>query len=417
MPLCAPGGRLAGRAGRPGNGWGVGRRVNGGLMKKFFVFFLGILFLFPAAGFCATDFFDLIKFGISGGTVKDVDAKLYNSRTRAAFNDPDLDGNLDTGETMLGTVRIYDRKGKLVLESPADLTRTQLALWALQNSDLLLETIFEGNLSQATGQSSDALLARSTFNLQILEKLDPTRNELTGVLQYEHLDVIGEKGDAGGLLVGYSWGFDSGATLGLAGDYRYTQMDDGPGSQSDYGSLDLYYKHPVGKWGSTVWSLGLDAFGTVYALKSTSIDKLGNLSYGGGAFTSLSFRLSSVLVSAGLEYKVSDASVPDSLVDSDDAFLAKVQDYINDLSAVQTLTYGLNVGIPIADTVVLNLEALRSQFISDDIPDDRKAQTAATARLAWLPNDDFELSFGVHTILELSDIDAYGADMKTIFRF
>ncbi|MEW5733673.1 MAG: hypothetical protein AB1921_02400 [Thermodesulfobacteriota bacterium] len=387
-------------------------------MRKIVCLLCCAIFLLPATAFCAKDFFDAIKFGVSGGTVKNVNAKLYNSITKGAFNDPNLDGNLDPGETMIGTVKIYNRSGKLALESPPNLNRDQLEAWAVLNADRILNTIFEGDLSQATGQSSDAVIAQKNFSEQILEKVNPTVNEFKGALEYENLDVLGETANAYSALFGYNWGFDSGATLGLMLPYRYTQMDDGPSSKSHFGGLNLYFKYPVKKWDKVTWNLGADAFGSVYMLTSDAVDLLGNLKYGGGAFTSLSLDLSSVLISAGCEYMLSDANVPGSLVDTDDPFIDKAVGYVNNLSTVQTVSYGLNIGVPLAGgKAAVNLEAVRSQFISDDIPDDRKEQTTALVSVAYRPTETFELNLGAHTVLELTDIDVWGLTLGTVFRF
>jgi len=84
---------------------------------------------------------------------------------------------------------------------------------------------------------------------------------------------------------------------------------------------------------------------------------------------------------------------------------------------VHTLSYGCSFGIPAGDSAAFNLEVIRSNFSSDDIPNDRDTQTVAGLSLSYFPTDTFELNIGVHKTFELEDIESTGIVLGTINYF
>jgi hypothetical protein len=366
----------------------------------------------------ATDFFDVLKYSVSGGAVKNVNAQLYNATVTGAFNDSNLNGTLDANETMIGTVKLYDRSGKLILQSPQGLNRTQLESWALANSKVILNTIFEGSFSQVTGQSDDGVMSQTKFSEKILQKVMPTSSEFKGSLEYQRLEVNKDTGNSYSGVLDCDLGYGSGLDIGLMMPYRYTQLNDEAKSKSNFLGLDLYAKYPVKKWDKVTLNLGADVFGSAFVLQSDAISILGNLKYGGSAFTSLGVDMGFGMLSLGCDYMISGANIPSGLVDTQNQWIQDAINYVNDLKTVQTVTYGGNLGIPFAaKKAAVNLEVTRSNFISSDIPSDRSAETLCMLSVAYRPLETFELSLGVNKTYELEGVDVWGITFGTIFRF
>ncbi len=377
----------------------------------------------------AEDFFDIIDYNVNGsGSQKTIEPVIYDSRITAGWNDANLDGAWNEGELMTQSLKIYDRKGNLKLETPGTITsRAQLQAWAEENADAILNILFPGGIATAMGITDDAIMSQGLFSGRILksavpaskkDQIEKLNNDFKGALEYISLDVNNNDGKAGSAMLGYSHNSESGLELGFILPYRYASIDDEINSSSNFIGLDLYGKYPVMRGDSITWNVGLDILGDVFYLKSDVIEHSGNLKYGGGVFTSLEkqFQFGGCL-SAGVDYKITKANLNSSLLDTENEFLKKAVDWLNDMGPVQTLSYGFNFGVPIGDSFAVNLEVIRSNFISDDIPSDRNAQTFTGLSCSYFPSEAFELNLGIHKTFELSDIDATGITLGTIYRY
>jgi hypothetical protein len=207
--------------------------------------------------------------------------------------------------------------------------------------------------------------------------------------------------------------------LSLNLPYRYTTMDDEINSKSHFLALSLSGKYPVMSWGdSLVWDVGMDIFGSAFYLASDAIDHAGNLKYGAGVFTAVTKKFNFGTLSIGTDFRISDASAPSSWVSTNDEFVEEIIDYINDLDAVKTLSYGFNLGIPFFnDMAAVNLEVIRSNFFSSDIESERDSQTTVGLTFSYYPTKTFELSLGVRQTFELQDIDIFGVYFGAIYRY
>ena len=166
------------------------------------------------------------------------------------------------------------------------------------------------------------------------------------------------------------------------------------------------------------WDIGLDIFGSAFYLTSDAIDHAGNFKYGGGLFTTFTTDFEFASLCVGVDYRIAGISVPSSWVDTDNEFVERGMDYIDDLDDVETLSYGINLGIPLFDdSAAINLEAIRSNFYSDDIEDDRDSQTTVALSFSYYPTETFELNFGARQTFELEDIDVLGGYIGAIYRF
>ncbi|BBO81872.1 hypothetical protein DSCO28_24380 [Desulfosarcina ovata subsp. sediminis] len=388
------------------------------------------LLVLPGIGFAGDDFFDVLSWAIEGsGADKTIDAGLYGALATLAWNDENQNGDMDGDETLTDIIRIYDRDGNLVIESNMEFVqnRDDIEEWALENFDLILSAIFPGGLNMSTGDTADSIMLGISFGDK-LSKASPARkesaeaasinNEFKGVLEYVSLSVNDEDGDATSILLGYSHEYDGGAELGILLPYRYTTMDDAIDSESHFAGLSISGKYPIKKWDSMVWDAGVEVFGSAYYLTSDAIEHAGNLQYGAGAFSTFTKTFSFATVSVGVDYRISEIEVRESWIDTDNQFVEKFIDYLNDLDSIKTLTYGCNIGVPLfADAAAVNLEIIRSDFSSDDIPDGRDSQTTAGLSFSYYPSDTFELNVGVRETYELEDIDLVSVYIGSVYRF
>ncbi len=397
------------------------------------VFFLAGFFWVSPMTAGATDFFESIDYAVANTAIPGVlavDAQLYGARITGQWGDTNGDRTLDGAELLTSPVRLFDRHGKLVLQSPASVqTEDQLEDWAVANADLILDTLFGGNPSFAQGITSDATINAVTFGDTIFKKVVPKKtaqsleaadSEFKAAVEYSALDVNDDSGNAGSLVLGWAHSLSNGMELGVTVPYRFTSLDDQCNSESHYSGLVIYLKKDVMQWDDLglAWNVGGNGFGSVYYLTSDAIDDAGTINYGAGLFTSLIKEFTWGTVSTGVDWKVSRTYLPDSLIDNDDDFTQAVIDWVNDLDPVHSLSYGVNIGIPFAgDSAAVNLEVVRTHFISDDIAEDRDEQTVAGLSFSYFPTETFEINFGVRETFELEDIDAWAVMLGSIYRF
>lgn len=400
-------------------------------MKRFrrwaVLLMLVLMLVLPQAG-VADDFFDTIDSSVTTDShtgISSIDTKINGAKITGSWYDSDLNGDLDDGEMIINSVMIYDRNGSLALESAEGVEyKDQLETWAEDNAETILGIIFPGGIEDATGITSDAILTQATFNKKMFKKAMPdiqqeaALSNFKGALEYQHLDVDGNSGNAYSLIMGYTKNLESGYELGITVPYRYADLSDSIDTKSHYLGMDLYGKKPIKEWDDMELSVGGELFGSITYVKSDAIEHLGSLKYGAGVFTSFVKELTKGAVSFGLDVKVSDAYLPSSLADDDNTYVSKAIEYVNDLDLVTTITYGVNYGIPFMDdTMAINFEVIRSNYISDDIDSRRNASTIAGVYYSYYPTDSFSLDVGIHNTFELEDVDVLGFVLGAVYKF
>lgn len=375
----------------------------------------------------AEDFFDTIDSSVTTDSqgISTIDTTINGARITGSWEDLNLNGELDDGEFILDPILIYDRDGNLALTSPESIeNRDLLEIWAEENAETILGIIFPGGVEDATGITSDAILTQATFNKKMFKKAMPAIQQeaalssFKGALEYQHLDVNDNSGNAYSLILGYTKNLESGYELGITVPYRYADLSDSIDTKSHYLGMDLYGKKPIKEWDDMELSVGGELFGSITYVTSDAIEHVGSLKYGAGVFTSFVKELTKGAVSFGLDVKISDAYLPSSLADDDNTFVKEAIDYVNDLDLVTTITYGVNYGIPFKDdTMAINFEVIRSNYISSDIDSDRDASTIAGIYYSYYPTDTFSLEVGIHNTFELEDVDVLGFVVGAVYRF
>ncbi|MBF0234191.1 MAG: hypothetical protein HQK65_14310 [Desulfamplus sp.] len=382
-------------------------------------------FMLPA-NVIAKDFFEMIDYAITGtGVNKQVDAELYGARVTAVWNDKNGDKNIDNNEFLTETIKLYNRNGKLELESPLKLNKDGMEQWAEDNAQKILSVIFPGGLSQGTG-SVNLRTNSMQFKTEPKTKTKSKKqgetqimnNDFKAMVEHLFIEVNDNDGNAESILLGYGHESDSGLEMGVKLPYRYTSIDDIINSKSHYIGMDFYGKYPVKQWEDIVWNVGMDIFGSALYLTSDAIEHAGNLEYGAGIFTSLTKELVFGKLTVGMDYNFAISSLDSSLIDTDNGFVEEALEYINELDPVKTLSYGFNLGIPVMnEKAMVNLEVIRSNFFSDDIASDREAQTVAGISTSYYPTDTFELNLGVRKTFELEGIETTGIMLGAVYRY
>ncbi|MEN8134235.1 MAG: hypothetical protein ABFS18_01695 [Thermodesulfobacteriota bacterium] len=377
----------------------------------------------------AADFWDVFASEVTTvGVNSTIDVKVNSSNVTATFTDSNSNGIFEPGETLSGSVVIRNRKDAVAVTSPADLTRAGLSTWANANFYAILDEIFPQGLSEITGATDDSMLAGATVSKNIFAKIVPSRKQASDVketsqdamamLEYIDLEVDNEQGGAVSMVFGYSRENDSGLVFSATLPYRYTTMKDDLESESQFLGLDFSVKNPLKEWANRSWDLGLSIFGSAYLLETQTVDKSGNLKYGAAVFTSIKHDIGFGLLSYGMDYRVAKAYLPSGL-NSDNEFMRLAVEYINDkLETTQTLSYGFNLGLPFqGGDSVINLQVLRSSFLSDDVPDGQENSTVVNVSGAYYPTDTFEVNFGVNYTFELDDVERLGIMLGVIQKF
>lgn len=375
----------------------------------------------------ADDFFDTIDNDVTTNSetgVSSLDTTINGARVTGSWYDSDLDGNFDDDELLYEPVRIYDRDGNLALVSNAE-CRESLEDWAEANAETIMGVIFPGGIEDATGVTSDNILTKLTFDKKVFQKAltavqqTQSLSEFKGSLEYQRLSVDDNSGNAYSLVLGYTKNLESGFELGFTLPYRYADLSDDIDTKSHFIALDFYGKKPIMQWDDMEWSVGGELFGSITYVQSDAIEHMGSLKYGAGIFTSFIKELTKGTISFGLDLKISEAHLPSSLVDdNDNTYIEEAVDYVNSLDCVTTITYGVNYGIPFMnDTMAVNLELIRSNYISSDIESDRDSSTTAGVYYSYYPTDTFCLDVGIYNTFELEDINVFGFVVGAIFKF
>jgi hypothetical protein len=374
----------------------------------------------------AEDFWDSVTANVSTvGAVSTANSLINGADVKGSWNDLNSNGKLDVGES-LQFLNIYDRDGGLVLSAPASaLTeRSQLESWAVANAEAILSALFPSGISEITGASDDNMMATATVSQNLFNKTmarahggERLSSDVKGQIEYLDLEVNDRSGSSAGMVLGYSTEADSGLNFAVTVPYRYSSIKDDLNSKSHFVGLDLSLKYPAKKWDKGEWRVGGAVFGSAYYLKTDTIDKSGDLKYGGGLFTSASQNLGIGTLGVGVDYRIAKAYLPSGM-NSDNSFLEKAVDYVNGLDPVSTVSYGFNFGVPIAgDAAAANLEVIRSNYISNDIPDGQKNKTSVNLSGTYFPSDTFQLNLGVRYDFELEDVKTLGVMLGVIHQF
>ncbi len=370
-----------------------------------------------------------IPTGVGPKTLNMTLNKATVTSTSPTWTDTNGNAQFDGAETLTASVHLIDRNGVQILGSgPASIgwTPAQLDQWAIANALVILETLFPAGLSEMTGATDDDMMASATASNNLFKKTVVARKseaksqelsqDVRAEVEYLDLKVGEDDGSAYAMILGYSNQADSGLDFSLTVPYRYTTMDDSIDSTSHFVGLDLSLKYPVKKWDKSEWSLGGDLFGSAYYLKTDAIDKSGNLKYGGGLFTSVNTDLGFANLGVGVDYKIAKAYLPSGM-NSDNVFLDLAVDYMNDLDPVHTVSYGFNIGVPVAEVAAVNLEVIRASFISNDVADGQENRTTVSLSGTYFPSDTFELNAGVRSDFELDDVDSLGVMIGVVKKF
>ncbi len=401
-------------------------------MKRFTIWVVlilsGLMIILPQV-LIADDFFDTIDHSVKtffdgSDWVSSVDTEINGARVTGSWYDLDQDGNFDDNESLRDQIMVYNRDGKLILTSNS-VDRDGLETWAKENAEGILSVLFPGGVEDATGITSDAILTQATFNKKAFQKAmtsiqgKEVLSDFTSTLEYQNLDINDNSGDSYSMVLGYTKAMESAFELGFTLPYRYADLSDDIDTKSHYLGLDIYGKKSIMTRDDMEWSLGGEVFGSINYVSSDTIEHMGSLKYGAGVFTSFVKEFTKGVLSLGVDIKLSDAYLPSRLIDaSDNTYIEKTINYVNNLNCVTTITYGFNYGIPFMnDTMAVNLEVIRSNYISNDIDSGRDTSTNAGVYYSYFPTKAFGLDVGIYKTFELEDIDMLGCVVGAIYRF
>ncbi|MFO7760522.1 MAG: hypothetical protein ACQES8_04760 [Thermodesulfobacteriota bacterium] len=374
----------------------------------------------------ANDFWETIEYSVTpadaAGEPSTVEATINGAKAKTQWNDINQNSELDGNEILDGSVNLFSRDNRRVpaLTSPANMTRAELEDWAEAHADEIAEIIFPSGLTEITGETDDSIISLSSMR-NILIKATPNRGipDYRARLEYHDVENFDEDGQALGMILsGFTeetetWDFS------MLVPYRYTDMDDEIDSESHFLAIDMKMDYKIKDNADWTLKAGGNLFGSIFYFESDALEYAGQLKYGAGLFGSATRYLPIGTLSAGLSYKIAKAYLPSGLVDDDsDEFVDEAIDYINDLDAVGTVSYGLNYGLPLLDNkAAVNFEIIRQHFISSDIDSDRDTQTSFGAEASWYPSETFEINAGIRTLEEMDDLDDLGIMLGCIKYF
>lgn len=395
------------------------------MKKKLMKFALmGAVAITPATAM-ATDFFDVIDFQVTTvGTTSSINVPFNGAVATTTWHDQNGNGTFDSNEILTAPIVLRGRNGDVLSTAfsatPVE-TRAEVEAWAQANATDIYKILFPGGVSQGV---TDLSVAAENSGQRLFQKAKAKKaqgvvqnSEFSGALEYIHLKIDGDSGNAYSAVMGYSHDLASGLELGITVPYRYTDMSDAFNSSSHLLELEPYLKKTVLEQGDLSVAVGGTLVGSVFYLKSDAIEHSGNLTYGAGLFSSFNKTVGPGSLSGGLDYRLTKAYLPSGLNTGDNPFVDKAIDYVNDLNPVSTVSYGLNYGLPLKENLAVNLQVLRSHFISSDIDNDRDTQTLVGLSFSYLPTDTFELNLGVRSTYELENVDSYGVMLNSIWKF
>ncbi len=337
---------------------------------------------------------------------KEVSGKLYNATVKYSIingnNDNKLSGNEKINLTIIGA------EGKEI-RTPNALTIEELRVWAKHNADALMKAIFKGEPSTTiTGIPTSTTSTASTYRqMKLLHTINTT---FLSKIMFDSETTSANDGvkdiDSNGGILHYTTKFDSGNSVGILISYRYSSTDDRYDSKMANVAFTPFYK--INADINKNFSLGtiINLTGnTVYLDSSIFPDGAGYFEYGGGVGVIPKYQFNeSFFIDGTLGYQYMKKYIPSSLVPDEVDFIT---DAINNLKALQTLSYGIGAQYNIKKEWRINGDILQiKQLVTDDIEKGRDKATYYTISSTY---DWKKWSFGLG-YKTVKDVEDYSED-------
>jgi hypothetical protein len=297
-----------------------------------------------------------------------------------------------------------------------------ISQFAIDHSQEIIDILFPSGIAANTvGQSENQLSSSLTFDEIVAPIKSPRgsqrkqfKNELSGRLQYDNIELNHSNGYSVGTLLGYRRDIADRFEFGLLVPYRFTSLNDPSDTTAHFAQFDLFGTFIPYDRAVTV-KVGADVFTSVLVSESNTVDIIGNLTYGGGIFSAIEKDFKAFIMTFGVGFKVSKTTL-EFLPDTSD-ILGEIIDALNEREVDQDLTYGINLAIPYGENLMINLGAHRTNSFASDISSDRNAQTKVRMVLQYKISNTFELNGGYSTVLEIEDYTAHSLFLNAIARF
>jgi len=352
-------------------------------------------------------------------TTQTLNSSLYAASVTMNLQDRDGNNfNFDGGDIMQQLV-LSSIGGTLAF--PAG-TRAEIDQFARDHTKEIIAILFPSGVAANTvGQSENQLSSSLVFDEVVTPIKSPRgsqrkqlKNELSGRLEYDRLELNNSNGNAVGTLLSYRRDFANQFEIGFLLPYRFTSLNDPANTTAHFAQFDFYGSYIPYDRNFTV-RVGVDAFTSVLVSQSDAVDILGDLTYGGGIFSAIEKDFRTFILSFGLGFKISKTTL--EFLPTTSGILGDIIDTLNDREIDQDLTYGLNIGIPYRENFILNLGAHRTNSFASDISSSRDSQTKVRAVAQYKISNAFELNGGYSTIFELKDFTTHIFFISAIGRF
>jgi hypothetical protein len=370
----------------------------------------------------ATDVFDILnKLPIQrpDATTQMLDSTLYAASIKMTVKNGDGDNfNFSDADTM---ERLVLSSTGGTLSFPVG-NKSAINQFAIDHTKEIVNILFPSGLaSNIMGQSENQLSSSLLFEEVVAPIKSPRgserkqfKNELSGRLEYDNIELNNNDGYSLGTLLGYRREISNRLEVGLFVPYRFTRLDDPSSIKAHFTQFDLFGKYTPYDKEVTV-KIGADAFTSILVSQSDAIDVLGDLTYGGGIFSAVEKDFKAFIITFGLGFKVSKTSIEFS--PSGSGFLNELIKAINDREVDKDLTYGLNIAVPYKENLMMNIGVHRTNSFASDISKDRDSQTKIRAVVQYKIADTFELNGGYSTVLEIKDFTTHIFFLNAIRRF
>jgi hypothetical protein len=380
-----------------------------------------VLCLLPASTF-ADDVYDILKklpVQRPDNTTQTLNSSLYAASVTMNLQDRDGNNfNFADGDIMRQLV-LNSIGG--TLSFPIG-TTADIDQFARDHTKQIIAILFpSGIASNTVGQSENQLSSSLVFDEVVTPIKSPRssqrkqlKNELSGRLEYNRLELNNSDGNAVGTLLSYRRDIANRFEIGLLVPYRYTSLNDPADTTAHFSQFDLYGTY-IPYDGDLTIRIGADAFTSILFSQSNVIDSLGDLTYGGSIFSSIEKDLKYFIISFGLGFQVSKTTL--EFLPSTSGILGDIINTLNDREVDQDLTYGLNIGIPYGENFIINLGVNRTNSFASDISSSRNAQIKVRAVAQYKISNTFELNGGYSTILEIKDYTTNIFFISAIGRF
>jgi len=380
-----------------------------------------VLCLLPASTF-ADDVYDILKklpVQRPDNTTQTLNSSLYAASVTMNLQDRDGNNfNFADGDIMRQLV-LSSMGG--ILSFPMG-TTADIDQFARDHTKQIIAILFPSGIASNTlGQSENQLSSSLVFDEVVTPIKSPRssqrkqlKNELSGRLEYNHLELNNSDGNAVGTLLSYRRDIANRFEIGLLVPYRYTSLNDPADTTAHFSQFDFYGTY-IPYDGDLTIRIGADAFTSILVSQSNVIDILGDLTYGGSIFSSIEKDFKFFIISFGLGFQVSKTTL--EFLPSTSGILGNIINTLNDRDVDQDLTYGLNIGIPYGENFIINLGVNRTNSFASDISSSRNAQTKVRAVAQYKISNMFELNGGYSTILEIKDFTTNIFFISAIGRF